>query len=306
MPRRFAFISFRRARLLVLIGLLTATVAWAAGTEQRRRARTRWERPLRVGVVLLTREGTVVHVDHWRRGLDALSSRLDAEMRRWRGAGEPPFQLELVGPARWDGAFPLSPLSDRFADRALYAFGLWRVLWDIDGVAGVVRSDWDVRLYVLGARTPAWGGSFAEGVGARYGDVALVRGSVGGDLSLPLQVIGHELLHTVGASDKYDDGGHALEPEGLVEPERAPRYPQLQAEWMAGEVPVSLGAGKPPSSLDDLGVGPVTAQEIGWTSPVRLASSQHPVRARREGDPGRPPGSGSGDRGNWLPWPGRH
>ena len=278
MPRPAAITGFGRARLVVLVGLLAATVAWAAGTEHRRRVRTRWERPLRVGIVLLVGEGTEVHVEHWRRGLDALSSRLDAEMRRWRGAGEPPFQLELLGPARWDGAFPLSPPSDRFADRALYAFGLWRVLWDIDGVAGVVRSDWDVRLYVLGARVPAWDGSFAEGVGARFGDVALVRGSAGGDLSLPLQVIGHELLHTVGASDKYDDGGHALEPEGLVEPERAPRYPQLHAEWMVGEVPVSPGTGRPPSSLDDLGVGPVTAREIGWTSPLRLASSQQPGR----------------------------
>ena len=278
MPRPAAITGFGRARLVVLVGLLAATVAWAAGTEHRRRVRTRWERPLRVGIVLLVGEGTEVHVEHWRRGLDALSSRLDAEMRRWRGAGEPPFQLELLGPARWNGAFPLSPPSDCFADRALYAFGLWRVLWDIDGVAGVVRSDWDVRLYVLGARVPAWDGSFAEGVGARFGDVALVRGSAGGDLSLPLQVIGHELLHTVGASDKYDDGGHALEPEGLVEPERAPRYPQLHAEWMVGEVPVSPGTGRPPSSLDDLGVGPVTAREIGWTSPLRLASSQHPGR----------------------------
>jgi hypothetical protein len=276
MPRPFAITCLRRARLFVLVGLLAATVAWAAGTEHRRRVRTRWERPLRVGIVLLAGEGTEVNMEHWRRGLDALSSRLDAEMRRWRGAGEPPFQLELVGPARWDGAFPLSPASDRLADRALYAFGLWRVLSDIDGVAGVVRSDWDVRLYVLGARIPAWDGSFAEGVGARFGDVALVRGSAGGDLSLPLQVIGHELLHTVGASDKYDDGGHALEPEGLVEPERAPRYPQLHAEWMVGEVPVSPGTGRPPSSLDDLGVGPVTAREIGWTSPVRLAASSGP------------------------------
>jgi hypothetical protein len=288
MPRPFPFLSFRRARLIVLIGLLAATVAWAAGTEHRRRARTRWERPLRVGVVLLVGEGTEVHVDHWQRGLDGLSSRLDAEMRRWRGDGEPPFQFELVGPFRWDGAFPLSPPSDRFADRALHAFGLWRVLRDIDGVTGVDRSDWDVRLYVLGARVPGYDGSFAEGLGIQDGDVALVRGSAGGDLSLPLQVIGHELLHTVGASDKYDDGGHALEPQGLVEPERAPRYPQRHAEWMVGEVPVSPGAGKPPSSLDDLGVGPATAREIGWASPLRAAS-----------------GTGGPDRGGWLSWPGR-
>jgi len=280
-PRLFAFIPFRRARLVILLGLLFATIVWAAETENRRHARTRWERPIRVGIVLLAGEGAKVNADQWRRGLDALSSRLDAEMRRWRGAGEPPFQFEIVGPFRWDGAFPLSPPSDRFADRAFHMLGLWRVLRNIDGVAGVDQSNWDVRLYVLGARVPGWDGSFAEGAGIQNGEVALVRGSAGGDISLPLQVIGHELLHTVGASDKYDDGGHALEPEGLVEPERTPRYPQAHAEWMAGEVPVSPGAGKPPSSLDDLGVGPVTAREIGWASPVRLASSS------TRGPPGR-------------------
>jgi hypothetical protein len=271
-PRPFAFLSFRKARIVVLLGLLSATIVWAAETEHRRRARTRWERPVRVGIVLLAGKGTQVNAGQWQRGLDALSSRLDAEMRRWRGEGEPPFQFELVGPYRWDGAFPLSPPSDRFTDRALHVLGLWRVLRDIDGVAGVDPSSWDVRLYVLGARIPGWGGSFAEGVGVQNGEVALVRGSAGGDISLPLQVIGHELLHTVGASDKYDDGGHALEPEGLVDPDRAPRYPQVHAEWMVGEVPVSPGAGKPPSSLDDLGIGPVTAREIGWALPVRLAS----------------------------------
>jgi hypothetical protein len=272
-PLPHALFSFRRARLAVLLGLLFASIVWAAETEHRRRVRTQWERPIRVGVVLLAGDGAKVDANQWRRGLATLSSRLDAEMRRWRGAGEPPFQLELVGPFRWGGAFPLSPPSDRFADRALHMLGLWRVLRDMDGVAGVDRSSWDVRLYVLGARVPGWDGSFAEGVGFQNGEIALVRGSAGGDISLPLQVIGHELLHTVGASDKYDDGGHALEPEGLVEPERTPRYPQSHAEWMVGEVPMSPGSGKPPSSLDDLGVGPATAREIGWAPPVRLASS---------------------------------
>ena len=284
MPRLFAFASFRRARLVILIGLLFSTIVWAAETEHRKRVRTSWERPIRVGIVMLAGEGANVNVDHWRRGLGTLSSRLDAEMRRWRGAGKPPFQFELVGPFRWDGAFPLPPPSDHFADRALYMLGLWRVLRDIDGVAGVDQSNWDVRLYVFGARVPGWYGSFAEGVGIQNGEVALVRVSAGGDISLPLQVIGHELLHTVGASDKYDDGGHALEPEGLVEPERAPRYPQVHAEWMVGEVPVSPGAGISPSSLDDLSVGPVTAREIGWAPPVRLASTSTPGPPGRGGD----------------------
>jgi len=280
MARSGVHLTFRQARILILLGVLVATVAWAAETEQRHRARSRWVRPVEVGVVLLARDGAV-DVRHWRRGLDALASRLEAEMRRWHGPGLPPFRFELVGPVGWKGRFPLSPPSDRMTDRAWHALDLWRVLRDVDGAAGLDRTGWDVRVYVLTEQTPGWSGSFAEGSGTLNGELALVRSSAGGDLSMPLQVIGHELLHTVGASDKYDDGGHARDPEGVAEPELSPRYPQRHAEWMVGEVPLSPGVGRLPSSLDEVRVGPLTAREIGWARPVQAAEADAPQRRLR-------------------------
>lgn len=81
-------------------------------------------------------------------------------------------------------------------------------------------------------------------------------------------VIAHELLHTLGATDKYDLGnGAPLYPAGYAEPEREPRYPQPSAEIMAGRRALSATDFEMPSSLSDVVVGPVTAGEIRWTHP---------------------------------------
>lgn len=79
-------------------------------------------------------------------------------------------------------------------------------------------------------------------------------------------VIAHELLHTVGATDKYDFGtGAPLYPAGFGDPDREPRYPQPAAEIMAGRRAVSPTDFEMPSSLRDVVVGPATAEEIHWT-----------------------------------------
>ena len=49
----------------------------------------------------------------------------------------------------------------------------------------------------------------------------------------------HELMHTVGADDLYDRStGLPVYPEGFVQPDREPLYPQSRAEIMAGRIPV--------------------------------------------------------------------
>jgi hypothetical protein len=81
-------------------------------------------------------------------------------------------------------------------------------------------------------------------------------------------VIAHELLHTLGATDKYDPAsGRPRHPEGYAEPEREPRHPQTAAELMAGRIPLSPGRAEIPESLDQVVVGRVTAREIGWLRP---------------------------------------
>jgi hypothetical protein len=81
-------------------------------------------------------------------------------------------------------------------------------------------------------------------------------------------VVAHELLHTFGATDKYDPRNDApLYPDGYADPQRQPRLPQERAEIMAGRIPVSAEESVMAASLDETLVGPLTAREIGWSNP---------------------------------------
>ena len=78
-------------------------------------------------------------------------------------------------------------------------------------------------------------------------------------------IIAHELLHVLGATDKYDIAtGQPLAPAGLAEPARDPVYPQRWAEIMAGRIALSPSDFKMPVSLRSCLIGAETALEIGW------------------------------------------
>jgi len=77
-------------------------------------------------------------------------------------------------------------------------------------------------------------------------------------------VITHELLHTLGATDKYGSDGQPAFPAGFVEFVGGPSYPQSHAEIMAGRRPLAPGQSEIPKGLDEARIGFATAAEIGW------------------------------------------
>ena len=80
-------------------------------------------------------------------------------------------------------------------------------------------------------------------------------------------VISHEVLHTIGASDKYDlYSGQPLYPDGYAEPDKQPRFPQLFTELMGGRTPLNETESVMPRSLDSVRIGEKTALEINWIS----------------------------------------
>jgi len=81
-------------------------------------------------------------------------------------------------------------------------------------------------------------------------------------------VIAHELLHTVGATDKYDlSTGEPLYPNGYGDPGQQPLFPQADAEVMAVRRALSAQESEMPRSLRGEVVGAATALEIRWTRP---------------------------------------
>jgi hypothetical protein len=80
-----------------------------------------------------------------------------------------------------------------------------------------------------------------------------------------LVILGHELLHTLTATDKYDlETTLPAYPDGFAEPDKKPRYPQDLAELMGGRIPVEETKADIPKSLVQTLIGEKTAHEIGW------------------------------------------
>lgn len=77
-------------------------------------------------------------------------------------------------------------------------------------------------------------------------------------------VIAHEILHTVGANDKYGWSGMPVYPEGFANPNRVPLFPQRYAEIMAGEIPTSSYTSYMATSLRSTQLNAITAREIAW------------------------------------------
>lgn len=77
-------------------------------------------------------------------------------------------------------------------------------------------------------------------------------------------VIAHELLHTVGAIDKYEFSGSPIFPIGYANPLREPLFPQRNAEIMAGKIPLSHGRSYMAESLNNVIINNYTAAEINW------------------------------------------
>lgn len=76
-------------------------------------------------------------------------------------------------------------------------------------------------------------------------------------------VIAHEILHTVGASDKYDlASGQPIFPQGFAQPDN--QFEQFQAVLMAAKIPVSRTKSYMPASLKSCVISVETAKEIAW------------------------------------------
>jgi len=86
-----------------------------------------------------------------------------------------------------------------------------------------------------------------------------------------LVVFTHEMLHVLGASDKYVlSTGDPIYPHGFADPQQRPLFPQTRAEIMGGAIPLNAVSSTMPESLQQCKIGRLTAEEIGFFA--KLAS----------------------------------
>lgn len=121
----------------------------------------------------------------------------------------------------------------------------------------------DIRLFLVyfdPAQTPA----LKHSVGLEKGRIGIVnvfaaRRQSGANSF----VIAHEMLHTLGASDKYAVPSLLPRfPDGYADPAQSPLYPQQKAEIMGGRIPIDEESAAIPRSLRAAVIGPDTAREI--------------------------------------------
>lgn len=257
--------KFYYVRVAVLMAVFFAVAGWAWNDMRERAERNTWVRPLHVGFVLL-RAGPVSENtgDLLRARMSDLQSHLEHEFQRWRQTTRVPFIFSVYGPLDITTPPPESH-GEKLTDLAYFAYQQWRYLRDVDARVHVPRSELDSRIYVV--LRPANTGElqFVEGQSEQGGRVGVVGVQLDESMvDFALIVATHELMHTLGASDKYDEMGHVLVPDGLAEPDRVPTFPQQYFEVMARNRPLSPELEEPPDALEELRIGRKTAQEIGW------------------------------------------
>ena len=123
----------------------------------------------------------------------------------------------------------------------------------------------DIKVFAL-YHDPKQTHSLPHSLGLQKGLIGVVYAFAAPHMSESNNVIiAHEIMHTVGAKDKYDSSSSLpVYPDGYAEPNLKPRYPQLKAEIMGGRIPLGPNDAQIPRSLKQVIVGQQTAIEIGW------------------------------------------
>ncbi len=171
-----------------------------------------------------------------------------------------PFEFYL-GPQIADFP-PELPRSANWLDAVLWSLRFRWWAWNNSPPVQMPPKIWLYLMYHDPKLTPSLAHSSALSKG-RIGLVNVFAAS--SQEGSNLVVIAHELLHTLGATDKYEPGTNLPQfPEGYAEPDKDPRYPQDFAELMGGRTPVAEDKAVIPASLADTLVGTRTATEIRW------------------------------------------
>lgn len=251
---------------LIRIALLLVVLVVAAGITWLDRASTRaWERTLWVGIYPLNADGSDA-VDAYIAQLGAedfasIPTFFAREARRWnRAVAEPVRMIEYPSPR----ALPPRLAPDSGALGAM-AWSLRMRWYAWRAPRGPGQAPPNIRMFVA-YHDPANTLRVPHSLGMQKGLIGLVHAFASPALAESNAiVIAHELMHTLGATDKYDlQTLLPRHPEGYAEPDRWPRWPQTLTEIMAGRRATSATEAEMPDGLDRIVVGDATAREIGW------------------------------------------
>lgn len=252
---------FRQFRILILL-LVLAGVGLSTWRSSSRL--TAWEHTVHVALYPLAADDSPATA----RYIAQLTPDSFADIAEWAQEESRRYGREVLQPVSVHVASPRSALPPLppLPGASAFDIGSWSLkfrwwAWRNDTIDGPKPQ---VRLFLL-FHDPARTGSVPHSTGLEKGQLGLVH--VYASTAQRRQnnvIIAHELLHTFGATDKYDlVSGLPHHPDGYAEPDRQPRYPQAFTEIMGGRRPTSEREAEIPRSLAATLIGPATAREIG-------------------------------------------
>ena len=252
---------WRRLRIAILLVILLFV---ALNTYFDRVYSTDWNIPLRIAVFPINADGGQVTA----RYIDQQPADAFQRVETFFEQEAKHYGLQMERPIRLTLAPPLSeppPMPERGASG--FSVALWSLhmrywAWRVDAPPG---PEPDIKLFVL-YHDPAISPELPHSLGLQKGLLGIVHAFADAGMRGSNEtVLAHELLHTLGATDKYDlRNNQPIHPDGYAEPDRQPLYPQSWAELMAGRIPVSDTEATAPESLQQVLIGDKTASEIGW------------------------------------------
>jgi hypothetical protein len=248
-----------RILILLLVLLVVAMQTW-----QDRYLSTRWHDPLYVAIYPIAADDSPVT----RTYLAALDVERFKPIDRFFAGEAERYHLDTNEPFRTRIRAELQDLPpQRAPDAGLLATALWslRLRYWAWRASGHAHDPEDIRMFVL-YHDPTLTPTVPHSLGLVKGLIGVVYAFAAPEMNGENNVvIAHELLHTVGATDKYNFGDDAPRfPEGYGDPAQKPLFPQLTAELMAGRRALAPDKWQQAASLDEVVVGPVTALEIRW------------------------------------------
>lgn len=245
----------RRILLLLLVLVLVSGVTfferlWVRG----------WSRPLAVAIYpIAMTEATTDFVEQLKaEDFQEIGRFLTSEATRWRRDVISAPMVMLKAPIR-----VVPPLAQPSSAWEAIQWSL-RLRWYAFRQTPFWASLGTVRLFVL-YHSPQVNQALPHSHGLQKGLLGVVH-VFGSDAQRAQNnfVIAHELLHTLGATDKYDSNNQPLYPIGVADPNADSPYPQYKAEIMGGRIALTPSHAEMPKGLDEAVIGYVTAAEIGW------------------------------------------
>ncbi len=252
---------FLRIAVLLTILLIVAGNQWLTGSRL-----SSWEKPLWITIypVLADPEADI------RRYAESLKEDSFKNIGLFLKQQASRYGRELETPVFIQVAQPLTLLPPALpAENTGISVALWslKMRWWVWRNAGQDQlAPDDVRMFVLYQKGEA-NVPLERSVGIKNGSYGVVNAVASRHMAARNRIIiTHELMHILGASDKYEAStGQPFAPDGLANPAQSPLYPQNKAEIMSGRIATSANNWRRPATLKSCVVGELTATEIGWS-----------------------------------------